>query len=397
MGTIFQMSEKDKLYNLIVNNKNLEILESKIEVFNPFKILSIENYEIRHSNVLAWLLDPDGSHRMGQYFLKKVLTNAVLTNENTLGNKIRLDDIYLADYSDAVVKREEKHIDIMVLSERNKFLLLIENKVHAKESKHQLTKYLEYAKKKYHEHKIIPILLTKSGDEPEFNDEYGVLSHELIYNLIKETLELQSDYLTTEVENFIRFYTQTLEKVLGMDEDLKKLCRSIYEEHKDAIDLIVQATSDDETSLKEAFESLLKKYQLENLYLSDRVFWFLPEKLTAILPEKDLGWRVPYPIGMWISKKDEKAIKFHIEIGPFKSSSERINFLEFLEQNGYSIRSNAKRIESRYTRVVTNTIRVNDFEDKEELEEKVDMIYQKNLKKIEGIIEIASRYGFVNK
>ena len=51
---IGKMKEKEKLYNFIVNNHNLEILESKIEVFNPFKVLAIEHYEIRHSNVLAW-------------------------------------------------------------------------------------------------------------------------------------------------------------------------------------------------------------------------------------------------------------------------------------------------------------------------------------------------------
>ena len=33
--------------------------------FNAFDVLRYSDYEIRHSNVLAWLLQPDGTHRLG--------------------------------------------------------------------------------------------------------------------------------------------------------------------------------------------------------------------------------------------------------------------------------------------------------------------------------------------
>ena len=38
--------------------------------FNAFDVLRYSDYEIRHSNMLAWLLQPDGSHRLGGQFLK---------------------------------------------------------------------------------------------------------------------------------------------------------------------------------------------------------------------------------------------------------------------------------------------------------------------------------------
>lgn len=31
--------------------------------FDPFDVLQVAELEIRHSNVLAWLLRPDGTHR----------------------------------------------------------------------------------------------------------------------------------------------------------------------------------------------------------------------------------------------------------------------------------------------------------------------------------------------
>ena len=50
-----EINYKEKLYDFIVNNHNLEVLESKIENFNPFKVLAIENFEISHSQSLVLL------------------------------------------------------------------------------------------------------------------------------------------------------------------------------------------------------------------------------------------------------------------------------------------------------------------------------------------------------
>lgn len=103
------MIGKEQLYNFIVNNHNLEILESKIDVFNPFKVLEIERYEIRHSNVLAWLLTPNENHGLNDFFLKKVLSQAVLINEDVLADEINLIQIHLFNFSDTSIRREEKY------------------------------------------------------------------------------------------------------------------------------------------------------------------------------------------------------------------------------------------------------------------------------------------------
>ena len=39
--------------------------------FNPFDVLRYSDYEIRHSNVLAWLLQPNETHRIGDAFLRE--------------------------------------------------------------------------------------------------------------------------------------------------------------------------------------------------------------------------------------------------------------------------------------------------------------------------------------
>lgn len=46
--------------------------------FNPFDVLRVRRREYAHSNLLAWLLDPLGSHGAGLAFLNAVLAEAGL-------------------------------------------------------------------------------------------------------------------------------------------------------------------------------------------------------------------------------------------------------------------------------------------------------------------------------
>ena len=77
------VNEKDLL--LFENDALLEELENYLsttklkesEKFNIFKILKLDNYEIRHSNFVAWLLDPNGSHKLGDKFLIKFINKAL--------------------------------------------------------------------------------------------------------------------------------------------------------------------------------------------------------------------------------------------------------------------------------------------------------------------------------
>ncbi|MYK89711.1 MAG: hypothetical protein F4018_16005, partial [Acidobacteria bacterium] len=41
--------------------------------FNVFDILRYSEYEIRHSNVLAWLLEPGETHGLSDKFLRRFL------------------------------------------------------------------------------------------------------------------------------------------------------------------------------------------------------------------------------------------------------------------------------------------------------------------------------------
>lgn len=53
--------------------KELDNLQAGPNELNVFEVLGITNTEIRHSNVIAWLMRPDGSHGLGDAVLSRLI------------------------------------------------------------------------------------------------------------------------------------------------------------------------------------------------------------------------------------------------------------------------------------------------------------------------------------
>lgn len=64
------------------NNLSFQQLNQQINSFNALKVLKLENHEIRHSNVLAWLLDPKENHGLRDVFIRKMLEYLLLNEDN---------------------------------------------------------------------------------------------------------------------------------------------------------------------------------------------------------------------------------------------------------------------------------------------------------------------------
>ena len=55
-------SKLEALERFVVDNDELLVLEEQIGRFNIFDALRIVDREVKHSDFLAWLLDPNESH-----------------------------------------------------------------------------------------------------------------------------------------------------------------------------------------------------------------------------------------------------------------------------------------------------------------------------------------------
>ena len=151
--------QESNLINFIVNNDKLELVKAKVNRFNPFKILKIEDYEIRHSNVLAWLLNPNGNHNFDDKILKKLLLKILMKpdNDEVLPNTNLVYKIQNMNIMDICVYREFYNIDLVLVSENQRLVIFIENKVLSGEHSNQLSRYHSIIEDKFPNYTIIPI------------------------------------------------------------------------------------------------------------------------------------------------------------------------------------------------------------------------------------------------
>ncbi|MFC1564094.1 PD-(D/E)XK nuclease family protein [candidate division KSB1 bacterium] len=368
------MSETDLIYNFIVNNEKFERLEQKQKIFNPFRVLKIFHHEIRHSNVLAWLLNPSEYHNLGDRVLKKIIMNILLVsaNQDVIPEDIMLKDVHFSNYMDAEVLREKDNIDLLIISESNKFVLLIENKIYSKESESQLKRYLNKTRDNYKDYKILPVFLTIDQQEPK-GAKYCVLNHFSVYDIVNNTIELFQDNMSVDTYNFIEYYLITLRDILNMDEDTKKLCRQIYQEHKEAIDLIYHTGNelDITTSIGEFKKSVEDEIEITDQ--KPRWFMFSIPSFFKI-PKMNMGWGNGHPASFWFSEYDG-SLKMVLEIGPFDIPEQRSKFLEHLEKKGIPISHRAKEIGRQFTRICTDTVKIKDWHDKDEVLDKMLELY----------------------
>ena len=117
-----------KLDAFLVENRELEQLNARLASFNLFRVLNIEHAEIRHSNVLAWLLTPGETHGLGANFVRRFLSRLLMENQD-VNVKLTAAQVELMRFDDVEVMREYQNIDILVRSMSGKWCLLIENKI----------------------------------------------------------------------------------------------------------------------------------------------------------------------------------------------------------------------------------------------------------------------------
>ncbi|MDP9993840.1 hypothetical protein J2W28_004458 [Variovorax boronicumulans] len=99
-----------KLLELIFDPRSLQIAELS-RAFNPFRVLRVEKYELRHTNTLAWLLTPSGSHGLGNAFATQFLKAVCAQAEAKLGNGIAALTVIAQTDLDAIHVRQEVTVD----------------------------------------------------------------------------------------------------------------------------------------------------------------------------------------------------------------------------------------------------------------------------------------------
>ena len=132
----------------------------KGENYNLFSILSIERYELKHSALIANLLDPKGSHGCGDAFLRAFFEIALKERAYPFEDCTHLHS-YTEYYTGPIAGDTGGRIDILVKSSH--YGLIIENKIYAGDQDKQLTRYDNYGKTTFGADRYLLVYLTLYG------------------------------------------------------------------------------------------------------------------------------------------------------------------------------------------------------------------------------------------
>lgn len=147
----------------IIKWKYEKVLQQAQQDFNIFSILRNESDEVYlHSQFLAELLNPKGSHNQGNILLGLFLQQIDLPNFN-------LKNVY--------VIKEYDDIDIFIANETQ--AIILENKIYAEDQPGQLARYYESVRKQGIED-IAVIYLTLNGDAPSEQSTKGLVADSLL-------------------------------------------------------------------------------------------------------------------------------------------------------------------------------------------------------------------------
>jgi len=308
-------SDYKVLENFVVGNSDLEKLEIQLEKFNIFEVIGVVRQELRHSNFLAFLLNPSQNSGLGQAFLKRFLQKAILNSTNS-DLSITPIDLDSWDLHNVIVQREWQNIDILILEETIKLAVIIENKIDGTESEGQLQRYYETVKKHFADYNIVCLYLTPEGDTPS-HESYTPVSYELICEIVDTIIKTKESILGSDLLTLIRNYAEMLRRHIVEESEIANLCQQIYRKHQKALDLIFEYKPDLQVKIRQYLEGVIDQNpDLIKDHCTKAYIRFLPKDWDVSNLNVGDGWVPSNRIMLFEFYNGPDKIALRLYIGP---------------------------------------------------------------------------------
>jgi hypothetical protein len=339
--------------------------------FNIFKSTGMVRQEIKHSNFLGFLLDPQEQHGLGSQFVKSIIFRLASNNENSGISQL---GTLLNDYDDLKIKREwstpesKLKIDLVAWSKENKSVFVIENKVDASAGKNQLSNYAELIEKhsRFSGYKVIYIFLTKNADDSN-EGSWLSLGYEDISDIAVELLKENESSLSLEIKTAINHYIDLLRRYIVGDEDLVAQCSRIIQQYGEVMTFIWKHGDqlDQGTDFITASDQFHKENSLAIKELEKKPvqYSFIPNALDlAVRSWPGTNFRGhSKPIVMWFWLRGDDSVGYSLglilEVGPIGDKSVNRNQLVSSLQEIFGRKRTIKDV---YSRVWSEYVRLED-------------------------------------
>lgn len=389
----------DDLEKLFVDDPTLDEIRAQLSKFNPIKTMGMARMEIRHSAILAWLLNPQETHGLGDKFLKAFISKSLRGHHANMQPSAL--EVSQADMMDTEVRREWRHIDILLMSPRNKWAFVIENKFDSGQHTNQLTRYLDLVQSTFGEDAFPHIrgIFLSLWDEKPKDGRYAPIQYGSICEILAEQALSGRHPLTAEVETFIKHYLEVIREAADMNEEqikLEQLAKQLYRDHRRVLDFIIEhgKATDFSFACDVVFGKGLKYGDIAKVEEKGFAFnrsdagnvSFLPENCYKALGENEFYWHgcenwwMGFPVIMWVQLTIDAdgtsgKIRLIAEVGPISDHAFRRDLINAIQntskENGklrIGFQSGATEQGRRYSRFFKNNLfSVDDVQDQDKI------------------------------
>ena len=259
------------LRNLIDDSRfrayHRELVEAR--EFNTFDVLRYSGYEIRHSNVLAWLLRPADTHGIGSRFLKWFVNHVIGRFEATDRERLTKTSF---EAGNVEVWRERDYVDVTIFFKKEKWLIAVENKPESAHRDHlvQVMDYDRTLRDNHKDHTVGSVLLSTSPDGSAHFPDFPGVAH-VGWDSVREAIGsvlADGGFPSPDVRAFIRQYldmvarwfrpgSESFRALLADHRAILKEMRRILE--KDGDGGVHAMVSADQTEYRDALAKLVRE------------------------------------------------------------------------------------------------------------------------------------------
>ncbi len=277
------------LERFVVDNDDLLKLETRIGAFNLFDALGSVRTEIRHSNCLAFLLDPAEAHGQGPLFARALLMDLLKKAPPELRplSPIHVDG---SDLGGIEVRREWQHVDLLIACDAPPFVVAIENKVDSSEHSDQLERYTSVVNAQYPERRALYVFLTVDGDVPSHGSwvSYTYADVHRVFSRVRTT---HANAIGDDVLVFLDHYLNLIENQFMSNPEIDALCRRIYKNHRRALDLIYERAGSPVSEVMSAIQEVVEADSRWHVfYKASNYLDFVPKGWLDWLPRIGLDY-----------------------------------------------------------------------------------------------------------
>ncbi len=391
-------SELSDLQAFLLDNPQLEQLENLLSQFNIFEALRAVHVELRHSEFLAFLMDPQQNHGLGDRFVR-LLLQAIMLGVDPANQAVRPIDLEIWDLDDLEVQREWQGIDILLLSPRYHLVVVIENKIHSGESLDQLKRYRQYIEKTYPNWQPVYLFLTPEGISPLEDEHYLPVSYRLVSEVLDRLINALRSSLRQEIVMVVNHYTHMLRRYI-VNDDIAQLCRQIYRKHKRAIDLIIENIPSRQAAIKEILDQLIREASdtISPDYSRMSEVAFIPKSWDTSALRQSSEWSIEKRVLLFYFENRPDRVRMMLTIGPGPVEV-RQKLLDIAKENRPIFQSAYTKLNQKWNNIlVVPILNRKDLEEMEfeELEGKLKAAWQKfldsDLDKMDAVLR---RYDWI--